>query len=363
MSGLTNRQRLMLLGVGLLTALAAVLHYGGASATATFIVAGVALAGLAWVVSFATEEVGARFGPAVTGFMQSTLGNLPEFFVVIFALSAGEVVVAQTSLVGSLLANALLVLGVVLIVGARQGGGLMRFSPRLPQDTTTLLLLAVFIIVIIGLAVQSSAPAAKHVKEISVTGAVCLLIVYSMWVFPYLRSDPVREQSEEAPGAPREQLDEAAALIPMGFSVALLAIAGAGAAFVSDWFIGALDPAVKALGISKEFAGLVLVAIAGNAVENTVGVVLASKGQADLAISVVKNSVAQIAAFLFPALVLVSLFLKHTLTFELAPVYIGAMLLTALAIWQITGDGEAAAFEGAALIGIYVVIAAFALAD
>jgi len=140
-------------------------------------------------------------------------------------------------------------------------------------------------------------------------------------------------------------------------------VSGTGAAFVSDWFIQALDPAVKALGISKEFAGLVLVAIAGNAVENATGVVLAAKGQADLAISVVKNSVAQIAAFLFPALVLVSLLFKNTLTFQLDPVYIGALLLTALAIWQITGDGEAAPFEGAALIGLYAVLAAFALAD
>jgi len=107
----------------------------------------------------------------------------------------------------------------------------------------------------------------------------------------------------------------------------------------------------------------VIVAIAGNAVENATGVILAAKGQSDLAISVVKNSVAQIAAFLFPALVIVSLFFESTLTFELAPVYIGALLLTALAIWQITGDGEAAAFEGVALVSLYVVLAAFALAD
>jgi Ca2+:H+ antiporter len=151
--------------------------------------------------------------------------------------------------------------------------------------------------------------------------------------------------------------------VPLKVSIILLTLSGTGAAFVSDWFIKALDPAVRAIGISKEFAGLVLVAIAGNAVENATGVVLAAKGQSDLAISVVKNSVAQIAAFLFPALVLVSLFFKHTLTFQLQPVYIGALLLTALAIWQITGDGEAAEFEGAALIGLYAVLAAFALAD
>jgi Ca2+:H+ antiporter len=286
--------------------------------------------------------------------MQSTLGNLPEFFIVIFALSAGEIVVAKTSLIGSLFANALLVLGIVIVVGARAGNGCMRFNPRLPRDTTTLLLLALFTIVIIGQAVQSGVKAAHHVKAISITGAVALLVVYFVWISSYLRSDTPREPALEA----GEEMH-----VPLSVSVFLLVVSGTGAAFVSDWFIKALDPAVRALGISKEFAGLVLVAIAGNAVENTTGVVLAAKGQADLAISVVKNSVAQIAAFLFPALVLVSLFFKNTLTFQLSPVYIGALLLTALAIWQITGDGEAAEFEGAALIGLYAVLGAFALAD
>ena len=355
MSSLSRMQRVVVVAGVVLTAVTGVMHYTDVSPTATFIVAGAALAGLAWIVSFATEQVGARFGPAVTGFMQSTLGNLPEFFIVIFALSAGEVVVAKTSLIGSLFANALLVLGIVIVVGARAGGGCMRFNPRLPRDTTTLLLLAVFTIVIIGQAVQSNSRAAEHVDTISIAGAVSLLVVYAVWVSSYLRSD----------GGPREAAHEprSEALAPLSTSIVLLALSGTGAAFVSDWFIQALDPAVRALGISKEFAGLVLVAIAGNAVENATGVVLAAKGHADLAISVVKNSVAQIAAFLFPALVLVSLMFKNTLTFQLDPVYIGALLLTALAIWQITGDGEAAEFEGAALIGLYVVLGAFALAD
>jgi Ca2+:H+ antiporter len=104
----------------------------------------------------------------------------------------------------------------------------------------------------------------------------------------------------------------------------------------------------------------VIVAIAGNAVENVVGVTLAAKGQADLAISVIKNSVAQIAAFLFPALVLLSLLLDHHLTFVLGPVAIGALLVTALAVWQITTDGEASVFEGWALVALYGVIAVIA---
>jgi Ca2+:H+ antiporter len=140
----------------------------------------------------------------------------------------------------------------------------------------------------------------------------------------------------------------------------LLALAGTASAFVSDWFIHALAPAIDQLGISRAFAGLVIVAIAGNAVENTTAVLLAAKGEADLAISVVKNSVAQIAVFLFPVLILVSLLFKDALTFVLPPVYIASLALSALAIWQITGDGEARDYEGASLVSLFVIVAAVA---
>jgi calcium/proton exchanger cax len=104
----------------------------------------------------------------------------------------------------------------------------------------------------------------------------------------------------------------------------------------------------------------VIVAIAGNAVEHAVGVVLAAKGQYELAISVIKNSVAQIAAFLYPALVIVSLLTSSALTFALAPVYIGALFGTAILVWQITGDGEATLFEGTALVATFVILATVA---
>ena len=111
------------------------------AAVPRFAIATLALAGLAWVVSFATEQLGERFGPAVTGMMQSTLGNLPELFVVIFALQKGELVVAQTAIVGSIFANAMLVLGLVIVVGAlrapRRRDALLQAAAR---DTATLLL-------------------------------------------------------------------------------------------------------------------------------------------------------------------------------------------------------------------------------
>jgi Ca2+:H+ antiporter len=384
MSRLTSLERAALVTIAVLTVLAGVANYGQWVPVPRFAVATLALAGLAWVVSFATEQLGERFGPAVTGMMQSTLGNLPELFVVIFALQKGELVVAQTAIVGSIFANAMLVLGLVIVVGAlRAPDGVMRFSHRLPRDTATLLLVCVFIIVLLGLSLASHDPASHHVDIISAVGAVSLLVVYLAWVVPYLRADRLPGAGAEGEGEGQGEAESARASgvrspnegaaphvdsfphegprLSLRLTLVLLLVAGVSSAFVSDWFVNGLQPAIVQLKISQAFAGLVIVAIAGNAVENTAGLVLAWKGRSDLAISVVKNSVAQIAAFLFPLLVLLSFLLATTLTFALAPVYIGALLVMALAMWQVTADGEAAAFEGWALVALYVILATLTL--
>src|SRR3954453_8655811 len=247
MSSLKRGERITLLIAALATAGAGAAHFADAPSVLAFVVAGVALAALASIVSFATEQAGARFGPAVTGVLQSTLGNLPEFFIVLFALGAGQVVVAQTSVVGSLFANALLVLGAVIIVGARRDG-IMRFRARLPQDTATLLLAASFIIVLVALAVASHDEAARHVDALSAVAAICLLAMYGAWLWGYLRSDEPREEAHEPP----------AHRTPMALSVPLLALAATGPAFASDWFVSPLQPAIRTLGISQAFAGLVI---------------------------------------------------------------------------------------------------------
>lgn len=315
---------------------------------ATFVVAGVALAGLAWAVGLGTESVATRFGPAATGIMNATLGNLPELFIVLFALSAGEVVVAQTSILGSLFANALLILGLAIVAGAwRAEDRVMRFSPRLPNDTAILLFVAVFVIVLLGLSDSLGDRASRHQVEISVVGAISLLAVYAIWISAYLRNGEGGEPALEAE----------ARHLPFLPGLVLLAASATGAALVSDWFVAEIDPAVERLGISKAFTGLVIVAIAGNAVEHLVGITLAAKGKADLAISVVKNSVAQIAVFLYPTLVLLSLLFAERLTFVVNPLYVGALAIMAVALWQITGDGQAPAFEGWALVALYVILA------
>jgi Ca2+:H+ antiporter len=347
--GLTRVERAALVAIAILTAAAGVSRYAsGVPSGVRFAFATIALVGLAWVVSFAVEHVGQHFGSSITGVMQATLGNLPEFFVVLFALQAGQLVIAQTAILGSILVNALLVLGLVIVVGARRAhDGVMRFGSRLPNDTATLLLISTLIIILIGLADSSHDAASHHVRAISIIGAAAILVVYMSWVVPYLRAP-----SDAGPSLPSR--------LGLSTGIGLLVVGGLGSAFVSDWFVYALQPTIRSLHISKAFAGLVIVAIAGNGVEHAVGIVLAYRKQADLAISVVKNSVAQIAAFLYPAMVLISLLLATRLTFSLAPVYIGALAGTAIIVWQITGDGEATMFEGVALVAAFVILATVA---
>jgi Ca2+:H+ antiporter len=357
MAGLSKLERLLLAAVAVTVALAGAANYGAWAAVPRFALATVALAGLAWAVALGTEQLGEHIGAAATGVLQATLGNLPELLVVVFALKAGELVVAQTALVGSLLASALLVLGLTIVAGARQApDGIMRFSSRLPNDATTLLLVTVFLIVLIGLALSSGSAAGGHVDTISVVGACCLLGVYGTWLVPYLRPKATATGSRAVPEPPGEPV----ARISLRAALVLLVAAGIGAGFVSEWFVSALRPAIEILHISTAFAGLVIVAIAGNAVEHFAGITLAARGKADLAIAVVKSSVAQIAAFLYPALVLISLALPTQLTFALQPIYIGALGLMTIAVWQVTADGEAAAFEGWALAAIYVIVAVVA---
>lgn len=358
---MSRAQRAILALVASMTVLAGVARYDHFPHVLAFVLATLALAGSAWIVSLSTERVGRRYGPAVTGTLQATLGNLPEFFVVVFALNAGQRVVAQSAILGSILVNALLVLGLVIVAGSRrEPDRVMRFNPRLPNDTATLLLTSSFIIVLIGLADSARDAASHHIETISLVGAVAILAVYLVWVFGYLRSGGPGAAGAGPPSVAASAPTPATGEISIATSLTLLVVAGVGSAFVSDWFINALTPTIATLGISQTFAGLVIVAVAGNAVENVAGIALAAKGQYDLAISVVKSSVAQIAAFLFPLLVLVSLLTATRLTFALSPVYIGSLLGTSVIVWQITGDGEATPFEGAALIAAFVILATVA---
>ena len=324
------------------------LRLAGLDGVPTFVGSAVALAALASLVGEGTDELGSRLGPGATGVLQSALGNLPELFISFFALQAGLVTVVQTALIGSILANALLVLGLAFLLGGLRHGTQV-FASEAPRLIAVLLLLATAAIAIPTLATAPGAPDAGHATELSVIAALVLLVVFAASI-PFSVSG--------GPGASAERLERTEAW-PLWLALAVLAVAAIGAAFVSDWFVESLGPAMSSLGISQEFVGLVVVAIAGNAVENVVGVQMAMRNRSDLAISLILNSALQVALALVPVLVLISLVVGPApMTLVVQPLLIGALALSALLSALITVDGRSTWLEGLALIGLYVIIAA-----
>jgi Ca2+:H+ antiporter len=333
----------------LASALAAVLLFSGANSVLTFAIAAIALSTLAMVVGHATEQLGNYLGPGATGVLQSAIGNLPELFVSFFALQAGLITVVQSALVGSILANSLLVLGLAFVLGGLKHGT-QKFKSETPRAIAILMVLAVSALVFPTLAHAMHLPAEAHENSLSVASAVVLLIVFFASIPLSLQGGPITEAGHTSEAKEK----------PWSISrvVIVLGVAGVLAAFVSDWFVQALEPAIKILGISQAFAGLVIVAIAGNAVENVVGIQLALKNKADYAISVILNSSLQIALALTPILVLLSFFFSSTvLTLVLPPLLVVALLLTAILSALIVYDGESNWLEGVALMGLYAIIA------
>ena len=332
----------------LVTASSALLKVIGASDIAIFVTTAVALAALASVVSQATEQLGTRLSAGATGIVQSALGNLPELFISVFALRAGLVVVVQTALIGSILANSLLVLGIAFFVGGLRNGP-QHFAARASRMTAMLLVLSVASLAIPTLGTAAGAPDFGHARDLSVIVAIALLVVFAGSIPMAIRGTigPAREHHH---AAPRWSL--AACIV-------VLAFAGLGAALVSDWFVDALRPAMASLKLSEEFVGLVIVAIAGNAVENVVGITAAARNEADLAVSLILNSSLQVALFLIPLLVLLSTVLGgQTLTLVAPTLLVAALGLASILGALIIFDGESNYVEGLALIGLYFIIAA-----
>jgi Ca2+:H+ antiporter len=368
----------VLAGSAVAVALAGVTRYTHTGAVVPFVVAAVAVALLASLVGRSVEQLGDRFGAGATGVLQSALGNLPELFIGFFALQAGLVAVVQAAIIGSILANLLLVLGLAFLVGGLRHGT-QRFSSQRAQTTMVLLVLATGALVLPSVASYVHAPAEPHEKQLAIIVSVVLLAIFALSLPASLTREPeggvpadrpdgkTGARPAEPPGVPADRPDGKTGARPaepheeprwpVWLAVGMLALSGVLAAVVSDWFVHALEPAIDALGMSQAFAGLIVVAIAGNAVENVVGIQLAARNQADYAISVIVNSPLQIALVLAPALVLLSLLTATTLTLVFAPLLVIAVVLTVLAVTLIVYDGESNWLEGATLIALYVIIA------
>jgi len=331
-----------------------------------FVISAVAVALLAALVGRAVDHLADRLGAGAVGVLQSALGNLPELFICIFALRRGLDNVVTAAIIGSILGNLLLVLGLSFFVGGRRNG-VLKYSERRARMIMALMILSVAAMLVPSLASYVHAAAATHEVGLSRITAVVLLIVFALSIPASLRREDPAEPGALEPTA-AEQCAEARAEAeaeeggnrwPLAFAIGMLAATGVLAAYVSDLFVNALQPAMNSLHISEAFAGLVIVAIAGNAVENAVGVKLAFQNQADHALSVILNSPLQIALVLAPALVLLSPVVggaSFTLVFN--PMLVSTVAVSTVAVAYLVSDGESDWLEGATMVGLYVLIAA-----
>jgi Ca2+:H+ antiporter len=267
-----------------------------------------------------------------------------------FSLRAGLVNVVQAALIGSILANSLLVLGVAIVVGGVKHGR-MHFDAQPPRLIVSMMMLAVAALTIPTLAAELHTPASTHEESLSAACAVLLLVVFLASLPFSLSADPERNPRHASPPSTVDRW-------PIGLAIAVLVVASLGAALVSEWFVSALEPAIEALHLSQAFAGIVIVAIAGNAVENVAGIRLAAKNRPNYAMSVILNSSLLIALVVSPVLVLLSFVLGGPVfTLVMPPLLIAALLLTTITSAIIVTDGETIWIEGVALIGLYGMIA------
>lgn len=337
-----QRGELVRIGItAVLVAAAGLAHFLHANAVVAFLVAAAAIAMLAQLVGNATDQLGGRVGSSAAGVVQSGLGNLPELFISLFALQEGLVRVVQAALVGSVIANGVLVLGIAFLAGGIKHGT-QRFDYPRARLIATLTVLAAAILSMPTLTHTFHTPAAPHDRTLSFICAGVLIVLFFVTLPVFLAGD------DAAGDEPRWSLTT---------TIVVLGGAATAAALTSDWFVTALTPATEAMHMSQDFAGLVIVAIAGNAVENVVGVQLAMRNRVDFAISVIVTSALQVALLLTPVLVFASLAFATELTLVFPTLLAIALLLAAMVTALVVYDGESNREEGAILIGLYVVIA------
>ncbi|WP_239133369.1 sodium:proton exchanger [Rugosimonospora africana] len=330
---------------------AAAARYAPAPALLTFVWSVLGIALMAALIARAVEQLGDRLGAGATGVLQSAVGNVPGIVVSYFALRDGLLLVVQYTIIGSMVANLLLILGATFLVGGLKNRT-QRFRQGRALDLSVLLILFSAAVLLPSLARLTHIPVVSHARLLSAITAVVLLIIFALSLPRSLSRRPRRPLSAEAaatgavPGAPRW---------PLWLAISMLIAAGAISVTVSAWFVDALTPGAAALHISQKFVGLVIIAIAANAIQNAVGLQLAFRNHADYALAVVTHSPLQAALLVTPALVLLSFTTATTLTLVFAPMLVVAVSVAVVVTALVVYDGKSSWLSGLGLISLYAV--------
>jgi len=343
-------------------AVAIALELAHASATLIFIAAALGVIPTAALMGRATEELAARSGPGIGGFLNVTFGNAPELIIGGFALAAGLHEVVKASLVGSILGNILLVMGAAMLTGGI-GRERQRFDRTAAGAQSLMLLLAAVMLVmpaIFELVAGAGLPAPTdqaidfpdELHALSVGVSLILLLSYAGGLLFSLRThkdlfNPVHGEEEHVaePWSVRR-------------AVTMLAVAGVAVGVMSEILVGSITEAAEDIGLSPFFVGVIVVAVVGNAAEHWVAIYFAMRDKMDLGVNIAIGSSAQIALFAAPVLVLLSFLVGP---FPMALVFngfeVGAIFLAVILADAVTRDGESTWFEGLQLLAVYAMLA------
>ena len=334
--------------------LTVVLEHAHVSAPVLFFMAAVAIVPIAALIVGATEQLATRTGDAIGGLLNATFGNAPELIIAFVALKAGLLEMVRASLIGAILANLLLALGVAFLVGGIRYHE-QRFNATAARAYSTMMFLAAVSMIVPSAFSRVFGPSEviRQERLLNVGIAILLLVAYALYIVFSLRTHTAAFASVEGEGGHdhEEHWSTARAIIT-------LLAASVGAAWMSEILVGAAEETGKALGMSQLFIGIVFVAIVGGAAESGSAVAMARKNKMDLSVGIASGSCIQIALFVAPILVLASYFVApQPLELAFGRAEMGSLLIAVLIGAMVSGDGQSNWFKGIQLITVYAIIA------
>jgi Ca2+:H+ antiporter len=320
----------------------------GADAVVVFITSAIGVIPLAGLIGEATESLAAKTGPRLGGLLNATLGNAAELIIALFALNRGLLDLVRASITGSILGNLLLVLGASLLLGGIKHG-VQKFDRGHAGLDATLLILSVIALGVPSLFNFALEPNFVSVESLSIGASLAILLMYGLVILYSLTArthevDPVGREAH-----PTEMWSTRRSLITMAVAVAFIAL-------LSEFLVGSVEVVTETLGLSEFFLGIILIPIVGNVAEHIVAVQVALKDKMDLSLSIAIGSSLQVALFVAPVLVLVSLLFGHPLALEFNSFELAAVAAAALIAAFVSLDGESNWLEGAMLLVVYVIL-------
>jgi Ca2+:H+ antiporter len=313
-----------------------------------FLTAAGAIIPLAGLIGRGTEELALHAGPRVGGLLNATFGNVTELIIAFFLILKGEIDVVKASLTGSILGNLLLVLGLSLLVGGLKHRE-QQFNPQAAGVHSTSLVLAVIGLLMPALFVLTTGQHDFVEREVvsGVVAGVLMLLYVAALAFTMVTHEHLFHTPTEGERAKW----------PVRTALMVLLAATAVVALESELLVGALDPALKDIGLSKFFVGLILVPIIGNAAEHSSALLFALRNKLDITLEIAIGSSTQIALFVAPVLVFLSLAVGHPMDFVFTTFEVAAVGLSTLIVAFISLDGRTNWLEGTQLLGAYAIMA------